>query len=131
VDHPGESVAWGQWAITSNDPDFRGRGATDSGEDYGPAPGMIFQPTCLACSMQNLCCVCVLHTGASVGACSTSIKPVDVLLCKVLDIQGNVVIAEQVVPMVCAVASSHQVARPVLTVLNIITQCSHIANNFA
>ena len=39
VDHPGESVAWGQWAITSNDPDFRGRGATDSGEDYGPAPG--------------------------------------------------------------------------------------------
>ena len=39
VDHPGESVAWGQWAITSNDPDFRGRGASDSGEDYGPAPG--------------------------------------------------------------------------------------------
>lgn len=39
VEHPGESVAWGRWAITSNDPDFRGKGAQDSGEDYGPAPG--------------------------------------------------------------------------------------------
>lgn len=54
VDHPGESVAWGQWAITSNDPDFRGRGATDSGEDYGPAPGATFILKCLACWRKSL-----------------------------------------------------------------------------
>ena len=39
VPHPGSSIAWGRWAITCNDPDFRGQGAPDSGEDYGPAPG--------------------------------------------------------------------------------------------
>ena len=39
IEHPGESVAWGRWAITCNDPDFRGKGAQDSGDDYGPAPG--------------------------------------------------------------------------------------------
>ena len=41
MDHPGESVAWGRWAITSNDPDFRGKGSQDSGDDYGPAPGTL------------------------------------------------------------------------------------------
>ena len=46
VDHPGESVAWGRWAITSNDPDFRGKGAQDSGEDYGPAPGASVPHVC-------------------------------------------------------------------------------------
>ena len=39
VEHPGRSLAWGPWAITNDDPEFRGRGAQDSGDDYGPAPG--------------------------------------------------------------------------------------------
>lgn len=39
VEHPGKSIAWGRWAITNNDPEFRGKGASDSGDDYGPAPG--------------------------------------------------------------------------------------------
>ncbi len=40
MEHPGRSVAWGQWAITNDDPEFRGRGASDSGEDYHAAPGV-------------------------------------------------------------------------------------------
>jgi hypothetical protein len=39
IEHPGKSIAWGRWAITNNDPEFRGKGASDSGDDYGPAPG--------------------------------------------------------------------------------------------
>lgn len=39
VPHPGRSLAWGRWAITSNDPMYRGEGQPDTGEDYGPAPG--------------------------------------------------------------------------------------------
>lgn len=42
VEHPGKSIAWGRWAITHNDPEFRGKGASDSGDDYGPAPGRSF-----------------------------------------------------------------------------------------
>lgn len=38
VPHPGESVAWGSWAITCNDPDFDGSGSSDSGSDFGPSP---------------------------------------------------------------------------------------------
>jgi alpha-amylase len=40
VEHPGKSIAWGRWAITNNDPEFRGKGASDSGDDYGPAPDL-------------------------------------------------------------------------------------------
>mmetsp|Transcript_17941 Transcript_17941/g.53987 ORF Transcript_17941/g.53987 Transcript_17941/m.53987 type:complete len:489 (+) Transcript_17941:115-1581(+) len=40
IEHPGKSLAWGQWAITNDDPEFRGRGASDSGEDYHAAPDL-------------------------------------------------------------------------------------------
>lgn len=43
MEHPGKSVAWGRWAITNNDPEFRGKGASDSGDDYGPAPGKVLK----------------------------------------------------------------------------------------
>ena len=39
VNHKGEKLDWGQWAITGNDPDFGGTGNPDTGDDYGPAPG--------------------------------------------------------------------------------------------
>ena len=39
VDHRGNRIDWGRWAITSNDPDFKGEGNPDTGEDYGAAPG--------------------------------------------------------------------------------------------
>ena len=39
VNHKGEKIDWGQWAITGNDPDFNGTGNPDTGDDYGPAPG--------------------------------------------------------------------------------------------
>ena len=39
VSPTGEQIEWGRWAITGNDPDFRGTGNPDTGEDYGPAPG--------------------------------------------------------------------------------------------
>ena len=39
VDHKGEKVNWGKWAITCDDPDFGGEGSPDTGDDYGPAPG--------------------------------------------------------------------------------------------
>ena len=35
----GTPIDWGRWAITSDDPEFGGKGAKDTGEDYGPAPG--------------------------------------------------------------------------------------------
>lgn len=40
VDHNGKAIDWGKWAITNNDPDFRGDGNPDTGEDYGAAPGV-------------------------------------------------------------------------------------------
>ena len=39
VSHTGEKIDWGRWAITGNDPEFRGTGNPDTGDDYGPAPG--------------------------------------------------------------------------------------------
>ena len=39
VNHKGEKIDWGKWAITGNDPDFNGTGNPDTGDDYGPAPG--------------------------------------------------------------------------------------------
>ncbi len=39
VNHKGEKLDWGQWAITGDDPDFGGTGNPDTGDDYGPAPG--------------------------------------------------------------------------------------------
>ncbi len=39
IDHNGKPIDWGQWAITSNDPEFNGSGNPDTGDDYGPAPG--------------------------------------------------------------------------------------------
>lgn len=40
VDHNGKAIDWGKWAITNNDPDFRGDGNPDTGEDYGAAPDL-------------------------------------------------------------------------------------------
>lgn len=40
VTHDGEKIDWGKWAITCDDPDFGGEGMHDTGEDYGPAPGI-------------------------------------------------------------------------------------------
>ena len=37
--HKGEKIDWGAWAITGDDPEFRGTGNPDTGDDYGPAPG--------------------------------------------------------------------------------------------
>ena len=37
--HNNEPIDWGQWAITSNDPDFNGTGNPDTGADYGRGPG--------------------------------------------------------------------------------------------
>ena len=37
----GTPIDWGQWAITGNDPEFKGQGNADTGEDYGPAPGVL------------------------------------------------------------------------------------------
>ncbi len=39
INHKGEKIDWGQWAITGDDPDFGGQGSADTGDDYGPAPG--------------------------------------------------------------------------------------------
>lgn len=36
----GAAIDWGRWAITGNDPDFGGKGAPDTGDDYGPAPDL-------------------------------------------------------------------------------------------
>lgn len=41
VNHKGEKIDWGQWAITGDDPDFGGTGNPDTGDDYGPAPGAL------------------------------------------------------------------------------------------
>lgn len=40
VPHPGRSIAWGPWAITDNDPDYHGRGGSDTGDDYPAAPDL-------------------------------------------------------------------------------------------
>ena len=39
IEHEGERINWGKWAITCDDPDFGGEGCHDTGDDYGPAPG--------------------------------------------------------------------------------------------
>jgi len=44
VNHKGEKIDWGQWAITGDDPDFGGTGNPDTGDDYGPAPGIVSAP---------------------------------------------------------------------------------------
>lgn len=69
VPHPGSSIAWGRWAITSNDPSFRGQGAPDSGEDYGPAPGgQRRRPAC--------CVVCVgWRAAAAASCCHVCVRP--------------------------------------------------------
>ena len=40
LDADGEPIHWGDWAITCDDPAFFGKGAPDSGENYGPAPDL-------------------------------------------------------------------------------------------
>lgn len=40
VDHLGNKIDWGQWAITGDDPEFGGQGNPDTGADYGPAPDL-------------------------------------------------------------------------------------------
>ncbi len=51
VSHSGEKIDWGQWAITGNDPEFGGTGNPDTGDDYGPAPGMLLNvsPSAMFC----------------------------------------------------------------------------------
>ena len=41
VDHEGKRLNWGTWAIANSDPDYRGTGGRDSGDDYGAAPGQL------------------------------------------------------------------------------------------
>lgn len=57
VNHKGEKLDWGQWAITGNDPDFGGTGNPDTGDDYGPAPGGIIRLPApkLAAGILHLC----------------------------------------------------------------------------
>ena len=40
VDHLGNKINWGRWAITSDDPTFHGVGNPDTGDDYGAAPDL-------------------------------------------------------------------------------------------
>lgn len=40
VPHPGRRIDWGPWAIAGSDPDFRGTGGRDTGDDYGAAPDL-------------------------------------------------------------------------------------------
>jgi alpha-amylase len=40
VDHNGRPINWDKWAITSDDPKFRGTGGKDSGDDYEAAPDL-------------------------------------------------------------------------------------------
>ncbi|KAL4441004.1 hypothetical protein ABPG77_010435 [Micractinium sp. CCAP 211/92] len=40
IDHAGKPIDWAQWAITSDDPVFRGTGNKDSGDDYEAAPDL-------------------------------------------------------------------------------------------
>lgn len=39
IEHPGKSVAWGQWAIVGAD-GFGGMGSVDSGAGFEPAPDL-------------------------------------------------------------------------------------------
>ena len=54
VNHKGEKIDWGQWAITGDDPDFGGTGNPDTGDDYGPAPGRPLHRE--TCSDHTGCC---------------------------------------------------------------------------
>ncbi|KAG2422982.1 hypothetical protein HXX76_015653 [Chlamydomonas incerta] len=40
IDHAGKSIDWGRWAITGNDPVFKGEGNPDTGDDFGAAPDL-------------------------------------------------------------------------------------------
>ncbi|KAI8471662.1 MAG: alpha-amylase [Monoraphidium minutum] len=40
VDHKGERIDWGQWAVTCDDPLFNGQGNADTGADYPAAPDL-------------------------------------------------------------------------------------------
>lgn len=40
IDHEGNKINWGKWAITGDDPDFQGQGNPDTGDDYGAAPDL-------------------------------------------------------------------------------------------
>ncbi|GFR45415.1 hypothetical protein Agub_g6794 [Astrephomene gubernaculifera] len=40
VKHTGRRIDWGRWAITCNDPAFKGSGNPDTGDDFGPAPDL-------------------------------------------------------------------------------------------
>ncbi|KAK9863728.1 hypothetical protein WJX84_007385 [Apatococcus fuscideae] len=37
---PENDLDWGTWAITSDDPDFKGQGSKDTGADFGAAPDL-------------------------------------------------------------------------------------------
>lgn len=39
-EHYGHRLDWGKWAITGNDPAFKGTGNPDTGEDYAAAPDL-------------------------------------------------------------------------------------------
>lgn len=38
---PENDLDWGTWAITGDDPDFKGQGAADTGADFGAAPDLV------------------------------------------------------------------------------------------
>ncbi|KAG2489135.1 hypothetical protein HYH03_012361 [Edaphochlamys debaryana] len=40
TDHVGSSIEWGRWAITANDPVFKGKGNPDTGDDFHAAPDL-------------------------------------------------------------------------------------------
>ena len=39
-DDTGAAVHWGSWAITCDDPSYRGTGSADSGDNYHAAPDL-------------------------------------------------------------------------------------------
>ena len=41
VDHRGNRLDWGKWAICSDDYQFGGTGGLKTGADYNPAPGTL------------------------------------------------------------------------------------------
>ena len=67
VEHKGERVDWGKWAITCDDPDFGGEGQTDTGEDYGPAPGTAARSWPLQAFQRPVRGQCIMHEQILVG----------------------------------------------------------------